>query len=80
MNIEMLEKFLLWSMILNLGCSLFIFIVVVTCKNTVYRMHSKIFNVSEEKAAETTYKSLTTYKTLFVFFNVIPYIAILIIK
>ncbi len=80
MNIEIIERFLLWSMMLNLGCSLLVFIVVLIGKNTVYRIHSKIFSVSEEKVAETVYKSMISYKSLFVFFNVIPYVVIQIIK
>lgn len=80
MNIEMLERFLLWSMILNICCSVFTMIVILIAKKTVYRIHSKVFNVSEEQVAEIVYKAMISYKSLFVFFNVIPYVVIQIIK
>jgi hypothetical protein len=80
MNMEVVESFLRWCIILNLGCSLFAMIAVTGFKKKIYKIHSKIFSVSEEIVAETVYKSLTTYKTIFVFFNVIPYIVIKIIK
>jgi len=80
MNIEMLSQFFLWCSIINVGVSLLVFLVVMIGKNQVYRIHSKLFNVSEEKAAETIYASMVNYKTIIFVFNIIPYIAIQIIK
>ena len=80
MNIEMLSKFFLWSSVINMGASLLVSLVVMIGKNRVYRIHSKLFNVSVEKAAETIYSSRTNYKTIVFVFNIIPYIAIQIIK
>ncbi|MFC1709862.1 DUF6868 family protein [Candidatus Omnitrophota bacterium] len=79
MNIEMLSQFFLWCSIINLAASLLVFLAVIIGKNRVYRIHSKLFNVSEEKAAETIYASMVNYKTIIFVFN-IPYIAIQIIK
>ena len=80
MNIEMLSQFFLWCSIINLGASLLVFIVVTIGKKKVYKIHSKLFNVSEEKAAEAIYSSMINYKTIIFVFNIIPYIAIQIIK
>ena len=80
MNMEMIERFLFWSMVLNICCSVFAFIAVLVAKNVAYRIHGKIFKVSEEVVAEKVYKAMLDYKSLFVFFNVIPYIVIQIIK
>ena len=80
MNLQILEEFLLWSLILNLCCALIANLIIMFGKKKVYRIHSKLFGVSEETIAKTVYKSLVTYKTLVVFFNVIPYAVLLIIK
>ena len=80
MNIEMLSQFFLWCSIINIVISLLVFIVVVIGKNRVYSIHSKLFNVSEEKSAEVIYSSMVNYKTIIFVFNIIPYIAIQIIK
>lgn len=80
MNLEMLGQFFMWCSIINLSISLLVFLVVVIGKNFVYSIHSKLFNVSEEKVAEAMYTSMINYKTFIFFFNVIPYIAIQIIK
>ena len=80
MNIEMLSQFFLWCSIINLSISVLVFLVVVIGGNRVYRIHSKLFNVSEEKAAESIYSSMINYKTVIFVFNIIPYIAIQIIK
>jgi hypothetical protein len=80
MNIEVLSQFFLWCSIINLSASLLTFLVVTIGKSRVYRIHSKLFNVSEEKAAEAIYSSMINYKTIVFVFNIIPYIAIQIIK
>lgn len=80
MNIEMLSQFFLWCSIINLVASLLVFLVLMIGKNRVYRIHSKLFNVSEEKAAEAIHSSMINYKTIIFVFNIIPYIAIQIIK
>ena len=80
MNIEMLSQFFLWCSIMNVGASLLVFLVMMIGKNRVYKIHSKLFNVSEEKASEAIYSSMINYKTIIFVFNIIPYIAIQIIK
>ena len=80
MNTEMLSQFFLWCSIINLSASLVVFLALTIGKNRVYRIHSKLFNVSEEKAAEVMYSSMINYKTIIFVFNIIPYIAIQIIK
>jgi len=80
MNIEMLSQFFLWCSIINLVASLLVFLAITIGKNRVYKIHSKLFHVSEEKAAETIYSSMVNYKTIIFVFNIIPYIAIQIIK
>lgn len=56
------------------------FLVMMIGKNRVYKIHGKLFNVSEEKAAEAIHSSMINYKTIIFVFNIIPYIAIQIIK
>ena len=80
MNIETLSQFFLWCSIINVAASLLVFLVVMIGKKRVYKIHSKLFNVSEEKAAEAIYASMINYKTIIFVFNIIPYIAIQIIK
>ncbi|MFC1771178.1 DUF6868 family protein, partial [Candidatus Margulisiibacteriota bacterium] len=74
------SQFFLWCSIINIGASSLVFLVVTIGRNRVYRIHSKLFNVSEIKAAEAIYSSMINYKTIIFVFNIIPYIAIQIIK
>ncbi|MFC1771148.1 DUF6868 family protein [Candidatus Margulisiibacteriota bacterium] len=80
MNVEMLSKFFLWCSIINTGALLFSFFVVVMGKKYIYRMHGMLFNISEEKIGSAVYSTLIHYKVLIFIFNIIPYIAIQIIK
>jgi hypothetical protein len=80
MNIETLSQFFLWSSIINICISFVVFLVIIIGKGFVYKIHSQLFKISEEKAAETIYASMISYKTIIFVFNIIPYITIQIIK
>ena len=79
-TVAMLSQFFLWCSIINLSVSILTFLVVVIGRHRVFRIHSRLFGVPEETAAEKIYYSMINYKTIIFVFNVIPYIAIQIIK
>lgn len=80
MTIELLSRFFMWSSVINLACALLVVIVIRIGGSNIYKIHSNFFNVSEEKAAQTIYASMVSYKTIIFVFNVIPYIVLQIIK
>ena len=80
MNLDVLGRFFFWCSVINLGCSLVAFVMVTAARKFVSKVHSMLFGVPEEKAVETIYSGMTMYKTFIFVFNIIPYIAIQIIK
>ena len=80
MDIEMLSQFFLWCSIINIGLSLLLFLALIVAKNKIYEIHGRLFNVPKEKVAETMHSAMLNYKTIIFIFNVIPYIALQIIK
>jgi len=79
MNIQMLTKFFMWCTILNFAL-LFLSSFVCTCASDfAYRMHSKWFSISRETFSIAIYSFLGLYKVFIIVFNLIPYIALLII-
>ncbi|MFH2069000.1 MAG: DUF6868 family protein [Candidatus Omnitrophota bacterium] len=80
MNIQVLQKFFMWCTIIN---GLLFVLSVTFCTfagNWVYRMHSKMFHLSRESFNITIYSFLGLFKVLFLFFNAVPYIVLLILK
>lgn len=79
MTIDILKNVLLWSMIINFGILLWWFVWVMCAGGFIYRVHSKMFKISEEQFRMINYGGMGLYKLFIIFFNVIPYIALQIV-
>jgi hypothetical protein len=80
MTLESLREFLLWCMIINVGLLIFSSLMILALRGWVYRLHARMFRLSEEKVASANYKFIAIYKILIIIFNVVPYIALRIIE
>ena len=80
MDIEKLQEFFFWCMLVNLGIYVLTAILILIFHNTVLKIQSKLFRLDEETVSKAVYKYLANYKLLITVFNFVPWIAILIIK
>lgn len=80
MNIEILQEFLFWSMVINFGIYTLTAIAVITLRNTVYKIHKVLFGLDEESVSKSIQNYLANYKLLITFFNFVPWLAIVITK
>ena len=80
MNIETLTTFLGWCTFLNFLLLIFSTLICVLAADWVYRAHSKWFSISRDSFNITIYAFIAFYKTLIIVFNIIPYLALSIIK
>ena len=80
MNTEILQEFLLWCLLLNLGIYTFQAIASIVLRDFMARTHGKMFGISEETAHKAIYSYLATYKILIIVFNLVPWLAIVIIN
>jgi hypothetical protein len=80
MTLENLREFLLWCMVINVGLLIFSLLFIILTHDWVYRFQGKLYGLPEAKVASTWIKSLAFYKVLIIVFNVVPYIALLIIE
>ena len=79
-TIEVLKKFFLWMTIINFGILIFYFLFFVFAHSFIYRLHTRWFKIKEEKLNTTLYKILGFYKIATIVFNLVPYIALVIIS
>ncbi|MBW2664207.1 MAG: hypothetical protein JRD93_20085 [Deltaproteobacteria bacterium] len=79
MDIDIIRAFFMWCTILNLGLLIFSSLMCVCAGDWVYRMHSKWFSIPREAFNVAIYSFIGLYKVLVIVFNVIPYLALLII-
>lgn len=80
MNLENLTQFLIWCVVIN-GLLLTIWsIMCMAIPDRVYKLQSKWFPLSREQYNIAMYSFLGLFKVVFIVFNVVPLIALLLIK
>ncbi|MDD5214163.1 MAG: hypothetical protein PHQ03_01330 [Methylococcales bacterium] len=79
MTIEILSSILGWATIINLSIITLWFCVFTFYHDTVFRLHSKWFKLSEEKFDTIHYAGMAFYKLATYLFNLVPYLAIKIV-
>jgi len=80
MNIQRLTAFLMWCTIIN-GVLLVITAIMGTFGlDFVYSIHGKLFLFSRETLSVIFYLFLGLYKMVWLVFNAVPYVALLIIR
>jgi hypothetical protein len=79
MDIEILTKFFMWCTIINAGLLVFSFLIVAFANDFVYRIHSKWFPMPRETFNVIFYSFMGAYKLLVYVFNIVPWVALVII-
>ena len=79
MNLQTLQEFLFWCMVLNLGLLTFSFLLIISFRSWIYQIHGRFFNLPEEYISKALYAFIGFYKIVVIVFNVVPWLAIQII-
>ncbi len=80
MDIQMLTTFFMWCTLLNVGLLIILFIMLLFAGDFVYKMHSKYFSMTRESFNASLYLIIGLYKIAVFVFNLIPWIALLIMR
>jgi len=76
MTIAMLQKFLGWCSIINMGLLLFSALMVIMLRDWVCRVHGKFYDLPPEKIKTLLYAVMAYYKISIFMFNIVPYFAL----
>ena len=79
MGIDTLTTFFMWCTIINGGLYILCVALVMVSPDFVYRIHKKFFSISRETFDMVIYATLGFFKIIFLAFNLVPYVALLII-
>jgi hypothetical protein len=79
MEMQILTDFFKWCTILNGGLLIFSSFMLLCVGDLVYRIHSKWFPMSREAFNVVIYSFVGVFKLIWIAFNVVPYVALLII-
>jgi len=80
MTIEFLQALLGWCLLLNVGLLLGWVLFFWLAHDFVYRVHGKMFKLSVETFDAIHYGGMAIFKIGIFLFNLIPYLALLIIQ
>jgi hypothetical protein len=78
-DIQMLTRFFMWCTIINGSLLFFWTIICILTPNLVYRTQNKWFPIARETFNVVIYSFLGVFKIVFLIFNVVPYVALLIL-
>ena len=79
MTIVELRDFFLWCTVINVVGLMWWFFIITLRHDWVYRIHTKMFKISVETFDSIHYGGMMAYKVAIFIFNLIPYLALLII-
>ncbi len=79
MDINTIRTFLMWCTIINGGILVGASLFFIFARDLAYSVHIRLFNVSRETVNTMYYSFIELYKMLWILFNLVPYIALLII-
>ena len=80
MDISTLQAFFMWCTIINGGLLIFWASACAFAPDLVYRTQRKFFPLSKEVFTVAIYSFLGLFKIFFLMLNLVPYLALLIIK
>ncbi len=79
MDMEMLTRFFTWCTILDGALLVLWTIMFMLAPGFIYRMQSRLFPIPRETYNTVIYSFLGLFKIVFIVFNVVPLVALLII-
>jgi len=80
MDIQVLTTFFMWCTIMNGTLLVLWTIILILAPDLLYRTQSKWFPISRETFNVVIYSFLGLFKIVFLIFNVVPYVALLIVR
>ncbi len=78
-SLETIRAFLGWCTVINMGLLIIAAIVAGPMRGVVSRIHAKMYGLSEVDLARAYFQYLAHYKIAIFVFNLVPYIALVII-
>jgi hypothetical protein len=79
MSVEVVRDVLLWCSVINYAVLLSWFLAFRFAHDWMYRLHKRWFRIPVEQFDAIHYGSMAMYKIGVILFNLVPYVALLIV-
>ena len=80
MSIPTVTTFFMWCTIINAGILIGSTIFFVFATDFIYRKHTKWFPMPRESFNVVVYSNLVMFEIVFVVFNLVPFVALVIVR
>lgn len=80
MDIQTLQTFFMWCTIINGVLLVLSGMICALAGDWVYRVQSKWYPISKDTFNVVIYSSIGVFKIFFLMFNLVPYVALLIVE
>ena len=80
MDVQTFQRFLMWGTIINAALLVLTGMIFTFAGDWVYRVQSKWYPISRDAFNVVTYSFIGLFKLFFITFNLVPYVALLIIE
>ena len=80
MDLLIVTKFFMWCTVINLALFLFSGLMIANMPDFAYKIQRKFFKITRERFNVVVYGFLGAFKLLFIFFNLVPYCALLLLQ
>ena len=78
-TVEIMIEFFGWCSIINIGILFLSALMVIVFRETLLRIHSKMYNLDDEILLKIYIQYLALYKILIIIFSIVPYFALKIL-
>lgn len=79
MKIEIVQDVLFWSFMINMAFLLYWFVFFALARDFIYGLHSRWFKISSQQFDAIHYGGMAFLKLLILVFNLVPYLAIMVV-
>ncbi|NJL23629.1 MAG: hypothetical protein HC895_27090, partial [Leptolyngbyaceae cyanobacterium SM1_3_5] len=76
MTVEFLRTLLGWSVLINWGILLFWFVAFYFLRNSMHKLHGKLFKISRKQLGAIHYLAMALYKLAIILFFLVPYLVL----
>lgn len=73
---ESLTQFFGWCSVINIALLVFTTVIIMILREPILTIHSKLFNIEEEKLQLLYIQFIALYKIAIIMLNVVPYVAL----
>lgn len=78
-TLELVRNAFGWCTIINMIVLLFWFVMLVMAHDFIFKIHSKLFRISQKRFDSIHYQGMMYFKVFVFMFNMVPYLALRIV-